>query len=130
MHIYIHICMFTHTYMVTRCTYMCISTHIYTSVCVHTNTHDRDRRAERGRKIKSEIGRRICSNNRQEIPTTPGELASWSLRKVCGLFSVCRKAANSSTQRLSGRSPDLSFRKERVILLQAGLQSWSCDPPC
>lgn len=127
-HIYIcshsaHIYVYSHTCI-------CVSTHIHTYVCVHANTHDTDRRAERERKIESEIGRRICSHDRQEIPTAPGELASWTLRKVWSLFSVYRKVANSYTQRLSGRSPDLSFRKERVSLLQAGLQSWSWDPPC
>lgn len=65
-------------------TYMYINTHVYvhthmhTYVCVHTNTHT-DRRAEKERK---KIGRRICSNDRQEVPTTPGELARSTPRNV------------------------------------------------
>lgn len=125
MHVHTHIYIHTmHIYVYIH-THVYVYPHTYTHMCVFTQTHMTETEEQREKKIESEIGRRICSNNRQEIPTTPGELASWSLRKVCSLFSVCRKAANSSTQRLSGRSPDLSFRKERVILLQAGLQSCS-----
>lgn len=126
-HIYIHICMLTQCIYIFTDMYMRVHTHTYTHVCVRANTHT-DRRAERERKSESEIGWRICSNDWQEVPTTPGELASWTPRKVCNLFSVCRKAAKSYTQRLSGRSPDLSLRKGRVILLQAGFQSLSWDP--
>lgn len=81
-HIYVHT---VHIYVYSH-TCICVSAHIHTYVCVHANTHDTDRRAERERKIEPEIGRRICSHDRQEIPTTPGELDTKESLKL--IFSL------------------------------------------